>query len=132
MRRLNSIRILRAVTATTVVVHHVLIQDGRVFGEFRVDVFFVLSGFVIAFALGSGTVGVRDFVVNRLVRIVPLYWLATLLVFFGALLRPDLFNSTTADVSELLKSLFFIPYRKLESVEFSPKFLGLNLPFVGV
>ena len=111
-------------TATTVVVHHVLIQDGRVFGEFRVDVFFVLSGFVIAFALGSGTVGVRDFVVNRLVRIVPLYWLATLLVFFGALLRPDLFNSTTADVSELLKSLFFIPYRKESGHIFPMLFVG--------
>src|SRR6266702_793883 len=129
MRRLNSIRILRAVTATTVVVHHVLIQDGRVFGEFRVDVFFVLSGFVIALALEAGTTSVRDFVVSRLVRIVPLYWLATLLVFFGALLRPDLFNSTTANVPELLKSLFFIPYRKESGHMFPMLFVGWTLNY---
>ncbi|SOE86904.1 Peptidoglycan/LPS O-acetylase OafA/YrhL, contains acyltransferase and SGNH-hydrolase domains [Burkholderia sp. YR290] len=129
MRRLNSIRILRAVTATTVVVHHVLIQDGRVFGEFRVDVFFVLSGFVIALALEAGTTSVREFIASRLVRIVPLYWLATLLVFFGALLRPDLFNSTTANLSELLKSLFFIPYRKQSGHMFPMLFVGWTLNY---
>ena len=129
MRRLNSIRILRAVTATTVVVHHVLIQDGRVFGEFRVDVFFVLSGFVIALALEAGTTSVRDFIASRLVRIVPLYWLATLLVFFGALLRPDLFNSTTANVPDLLKSLFFIPYRKESGHMFPMLFVGWTLNY---
>jgi exopolysaccharide production protein ExoZ len=129
MRRLNSIRILRAVTATTVIVHHVLIQGGRAFGEFRVDVFFVLSGFVIALALEAGTTSVREFVVSRVVRIVPLYWLATLLVFFGALLRPDLFNSTTADIHELLKSLFFIPYRKESGNIFPMLFVGWTLNY---
>ncbi|MEM5340171.1 acyltransferase [Paraburkholderia azotifigens] len=129
MRRLNSIRILRAVTATTVVVHHVLIQDGQVFGQFRVDVFFVLSGFVIALALEASTVSVRDFVVSRVVRIVPLYWLATLLVFFGALLRPDLFNSTTANIPGLLKSLFFIPYRKESGHVFPMLFVGWTLNY---
>ncbi|ACC71456.1 acyltransferase [Paraburkholderia phymatum] len=129
MRRLNSIRILRAVTATTVVVHHVLIQDGQVFGQFRVDVFFVLSGFVIALALEASTVSVRDFVVSRVVRIVPLYWLATLLVFFSALLRPDLFNSTTANVPGLLKSLLFIPYRKESGHVFPMLFVGWTLNY---
>jgi exopolysaccharide production protein ExoZ len=129
MRRLNSIRILRAVAATTVVVHHVVIQDGTVFGEFRVDIFFVLSGFVIALALAEGATSVRDFVVSRVVRIVPLYWLATLLVFFGALLRPDLFNSTTANVPELLKSLFFIPYRKENGHMFPMLFVGWTLNY---
>lgn len=116
-------------TATTVVVHHVLIQGGTVFGQFRVDIFFVLSGFVIALALEANTVGVRDFVVSRLVRIVPLYWLATLLVFFGVLLRPDLFNSTVADVGELMKSLFFIPYRKESGHIFPLLFVGWTLNY---
>ncbi len=129
MRRLNSIRTLRGVTATTVVVHHVLIQDGQVFGQFRVDVFFVLSGFVIALALEASTVSVRDFIVSRVVRIVPLYWLATLLVFFGALLKPDLFNSTTANIPELLKSLFFIPYRKASGHVFPMLFVGWTLNY---
>ncbi|SDJ30822.1 Peptidoglycan/LPS O-acetylase OafA/YrhL, contains acyltransferase and SGNH-hydrolase domains [Paraburkholderia steynii] len=99
------------------------------FGEFRVDVFFVLSGFVIALALEAGTTSVRDFVVSRLVRIVPLYWLATLLVFFGALLRPDLFNSTTANVPDLLKSLFFVPYRKESGHIFPMLFVGWTLNY---
>jgi exopolysaccharide production protein ExoZ len=100
-----------------------------VFGEFRVDVFFVLSGFVIALALEAGTTSVREFVVSRFVRIVPLYWLATFMVFFAALLRPDLFNSTTANVSELLKSLFFIPYRKESGHIFPMLFVGWTLNY---
>ncbi len=129
MRKLNSIRILRAIAATTVIVHHVMITNGTAFGAFRVDIFFVLSGFVIALALGAGTMTVRDFVASRVARIVPLYWVMTLVVFCGAILRPDLFNSTTASVSELLKSLFFIPYHKENGQLFPMLFVGWTLNY---
>jgi exopolysaccharide production protein ExoZ len=129
MRKLNSIRILRAVAATTVIVHHVMITNGTAFGAFRVDIFFVLSGFVIALALGAGTITVREFAVSRVARIVPLYWLMTLVVFFGAVLKPDLFNSTTANLSELLKSLFFIPYQKESGQMYPMLFVGWTLNY---
>jgi len=129
MRKLNSIRILRAVAATTVIVHHVMITNGTAFGAFRVDIFFVLSGFVIALALGAGTITVRDFVVSRVARIVPLYWLMTLVVFTGAVLKPDLFNSTTANVGELLKSLLFIPYQKESGQMYPMLFVGWTLNY---
>jgi exopolysaccharide production protein ExoZ len=129
MRKLNSIRILRAVAATTVIIHHVMITNGAAFGAFRVDIFFVLSGFVIALALGAGTITVREFVVSRVARIVPLYWLMTLVVFCGAVLKPELFNSTTANVGELLKSLFFIPYQKESGQMFPMLFVGWTLNY---
>ncbi|MFC0694786.1 acyltransferase family protein [Paraburkholderia humisilvae] len=129
MRKLNSIRILRAVAATTVIVHHVMITNGTAFGAFRVDIFFVLSGFVIALALSAGTITLREFVVSRVARIVPLYWLMTLVVFCGAIVRPDLFNSTTANVVELFKSLFFIPYTKESGQLFPMLFVGWTLNY---
>ncbi|HEY3596919.1 MAG TPA: acyltransferase [Paraburkholderia sp.] len=129
MRKLNSIRILRAVAATTVIVHHVMITNGTAFGAFRVDIFFVLSGFVIALALGAKTMTLRKFVASRVARIVPLYWLMTLIVFCGVVLRPSLFNSTTASLSELLKSLFFIPYMKENGQLFPMLFVGWTLNY---
>jgi len=129
MKQLQSIKILRAVAATTVIVHHVMIADGTAFGEFRVDIFFVLSGFVIALVLDTKPGTIRDFLASRLTRIVPLYWIATLLVFFGTVLRPDLFNSTTDSVGELLKSLFFIPYRKESGQLYPMLFVGWTLNY---
>ncbi|MFC0398979.1 acyltransferase family protein [Paraburkholderia rhizosphaerae] len=129
MRKLNSIRILRAVAATTVIVHHVMITNGTAFGAFRVDIFFVLSGFVIALALSASTITVREFVASRVARVVPLYWLMTFVVFCGALVRPDLFNSTTANVVELLKSLFFIPYTKESGQVYPMLFVGWTLNY---
>jgi exopolysaccharide production protein ExoZ len=129
MRKLNSLRILRAVAATTVIVHHVMITNGTAFGAFRVDIFFVLSGFVIALALSPGTMTLREFAVSRVARVVPLYWLMTFVVFFGAIVRPDLFNSTTANVGELLKSLFFIPYTKESGQLFPMLFVGWTLNY---
>jgi exopolysaccharide production protein ExoZ len=129
MRKLNSIRILRAVAATTVIVHHVMITNGTAFGAFRVDIFFVLSGFVIALALGAGKTTLREFIVSRVARIVPLYWLMTLVVFTGAVLKPDLFNSTTASIGELLKSLLFIPYLKESGQLFPMLFVGWTLNY---
>ncbi|TDV36242.1 peptidoglycan/LPS O-acetylase OafA/YrhL [Paraburkholderia caballeronis] len=130
MAKLRSLNVLRAVAATTVIVHHVLATTrGAAFGEFRVDIFFVLSGFVIALTLNSRRQTVREFVVGRFTRIVPLYWLMTLLVFALALLRPDVFNSTTANLDSLLRSLFFIPYRKENGLIHPLLFVGWTLDY---
>ena len=143
--RITAIQALRGIAALAVAIGHARIAaywlarrygeggppPGQ-FGGWGVDLFFVISGFVMVHASAEwfarpGARGV--FVKRRLIRIVPLYWLATLLVFFGALLRPDLFNSTTANVPELLKSLFFIPYRKESGHMFPMLFVGWTLNY---
>jgi exopolysaccharide production protein ExoZ len=107
--QLQSLQILRAVAATSVVYFHTF-MDPHV-GSFGVDLFFVLSGLVIAMlAEGRGAVG--EFVINRITRVVPLYWLLTIVMLVAAAVAPALLNSTTADWSNFLKSIFFIPYFK--------------------
>ncbi len=66
----------------------------------------------------SGESG-KEFFLRRIARIVPLYWLLTLFAFLLAWVKPTLFNSTTADLGNLLRSLFFIPYEK-ENGSISP------------
>jgi exopolysaccharide production protein ExoZ len=129
MNKLHSLTVLRAIAATTVIFFHTLAPTGHTFGEFGVDIFFVLSGFVIALVLDSPDMTVGRFLADRFARIVPLYWLLTFSVFAGTLIAPSLFNSTTANFGNLLKSLFFIPYRKESGEIFPMLFVGWTLNY---
>ena len=50
------------------------------------------------------------FMTNRIVRIVPLYWLLTLTVAAACLLAPHFFRGVVLTPDHVLKSLFFIPH----------------------
>jgi len=113
---LQSLQILRAVAATSVVYCHIDVNPD--FGTFGVDIFFVLSGFVMAMVIAGGQ-RPWDFAASRIARIVPLYWLLTTGVLALAAWKPALFNSTTANLPNYLKSLFFVPYFK-ENGELHP------------
>lgn len=114
--QIQSLQILRALAAVSVVYLHIGCEPW--FGGFGVDVFFVLSGFVMCYITDSGEFG-KEFFLKRIARIVPLYWVLTIAAFILAWLKPSLFNSTTADFGNLLKSLLFIPYTK-ENGSISP------------
>ncbi|MEI7432578.1 MAG: acyltransferase, partial [Betaproteobacteria bacterium] len=107
--QLKTLQILRAIAATSVVYYHVKCLPN--FGSFGVDIFFVISGFVMSLIVANGESTTR-FAINRVARIVPLYWLLTSAVLVLTLFYPALFDSTTADFYNYLKSLFFIPYYK--------------------
>jgi exopolysaccharide production protein ExoZ len=113
--RLNNIQVLRAFAAIAVVVFHTgfVFPYLHPFGSFGVDVFFVISGYIMARILdpASGSVG-AFFFRHRLLRIGPPYWFFTLLLFFVALRAPQLMGATRASASDLLQSLFFIPFAK--------------------
>ena len=51
-----------------------------ILGSAGVDIFFVISGFVMVITAGDGRMGPGEFAKRRLVRVVPLYWLFTLLM----------------------------------------------------
>lgn len=105
--QLQSLQVLRGLAALSVVYFH--IGKGSAFGSFGVDLFFVLSGFVIAMA-SEKQVGAKQFAINRLTRVAPLYWIMTTMIMIVLILRPELFNSTTASFPNYLRSIFFIPY----------------------
>lgn len=120
--RLDSVQLLRAIAATAVVVFHIPLFRN---GSWGVDIFFVISGFIMALVTAKSG---RDFFAKRVFRVVPLYWLGTVGVFCIALLMPNLLDNTTADVTGLIKSLLFIPYQKGEYVQ-PLLFLGWTLNF---
>ncbi len=114
----KSIHYLRGLAALLVVFHHSIIQLAPVrdhyahieFGQAGVDIFFVISGFVIYLSNGKGRrLGSGEFLKRRIVRIVPLYWLATLAVVAVAVVAPRLFATTTVTAQNVAQSLLFVP-----------------------
>ena len=106
-RILTNLQGLRALAALGVVVFHFGLMPATgipfVIGASGVDIFFVLSGFIIAH---SSSRSARHFLAHRLIRVVPAYWIATL---FAAA-----FTLQNIDVGEawgwLVQSLFYLPH----------------------
>lgn len=133
---LKSLQILRAIAATSVVYFHIgatsvayfQIRAIPLFGSFGIDIFFVISGFVMAMVIANGQ-SPRIFAVSRLTRIVPLYWIFTTCFLILAAIKPELLNSTTANITNYLKSIFFIPYLKEDGAQIPMIAVGWTLNY---
>ena len=128
---LYNLHLLRVIAALGVVYFHTTstagLRLGWDVGSRGVDVFFVISGFIIAY-IGTGKP--EHFFRRRLIRVVPFYWGATLVVFAVAAIAPHLFRTTTASVPHLLSSLAFIPRLNTTTGEMMPTLLlGWSLNF---
>jgi exopolysaccharide production protein ExoZ len=123
------IQLLRAVAATAVVAFHIrydivnniavpgLLPAGFDLGAAGVDLFFVISGFVMVYsseALFAQPNASATFLLRRIARIVPLYWLMTTLMLVYVLLRG--FAPSDASPLQALASYFFIPYPRPSGV----------------
>ena len=134
---LRNIQALRAIAALLVVVVHLELlgavlgigAGGAGFGRFAagVDLFFVISGFIMVHTTARRPVGPGAFLLNRLVRIAPLYWLLTFAVFVLALLAPGLLGGTRAESGALLRSLAFIPFERIDGTVRPILFVGWSL-----
>lgn len=100
--------------------YHLTIPRLGLDGQLGVDIFFVISGFVMGYvALGKfGQSGApRKFAADRVSKIMPLYWMLTLVqcaVFLAGSHLGGNFDMARLNTEELLKSLFFIPYFNAE------------------
>ncbi|OEC36000.1 Peptidoglycan/LPS O-acetylase OafA/YrhL, contains acyltransferase and SGNH-hydrolase domains [Pseudomonas cuatrocienegasensis] len=118
---LYSVQALRAFAAWLVVFHHVM----QVFFDFQaesatgwflaergaigVDIFFVISGLVIYLSTRDKVIAPGRFLLNRALRIVPAYWLYTLLAALLIAYANPVMPTQQFDLQHLLRSLLFIP-----------------------
>ncbi|RLK45564.1 acyltransferase family protein [Cupriavidus plantarum] len=125
---ISNIQVLRGLAALAVVLLH---SEYKILGvvstQFQgVSIFFVISGFIVAYITKGG---MEDFMARRVIRIVPIYWVVTVFAFFwlslgqfdwiwwilhdpvqaGRQALNALHNERP--VSDALRSMFFIPYR---------------------
>jgi peptidoglycan/LPS O-acetylase OafA/YrhL len=104
--KIAGIELLRFFAALAVVAVHI---PGVGVGGFGVDIFFVISGFVMMLSTSNDA---NQFLQKRIIRIVPLYWLATICVFGFALVAPNFSRNTDPSINDLARSLLFIPFVK--------------------
>jgi exopolysaccharide production protein ExoZ len=115
---LFSIQYLRAIAATAVVLAHastsLLARDRSLIhleaGGCGVDLFFVISGFIMFYTTDGRWMTRADFYRKRLIRIVPLYFLLTTIAFVLAVLMPHAFHTLTARPFDYLRSVCFVPF----------------------
>lgn len=115
-----SLQYLRAVAALMVVAFHASEKLGKMAGATHplsftaglagVDIFFVISGFIMLATTWDKDVTPAAFARKRIERIVPLYWLLTLFVVAVVLVHPGLLSTASLDASHLAASLLFFPW----------------------
>lgn len=74
-----------------------------------IDIFFVISGFIMVYITGQRPTGAYAFFLARVARIVPVYWLFTA-VLATLLAASAAMRGAAFPVADLIRSLFFIPY----------------------
>lgn len=135
---LVTVQILRAIAALAVTVshfHHEYIQvsGGTTFGfgGFGVDLFFVISGFIMAYACWSlfGQSGAAaNFFLRRLARIVPLYWAATgIFLAYVAYTQP--LSQADLSLKSIVASFLFIPLPRPSGIPYPALSLGWTLNY---
>ena len=141
---LKSIQVLRAVAAFGVLTLHAATEKvtflGGEPGPFRnfllgaagVDLFFVISGFVMVYSsesLFGRADGPRTFFLRRLARIAPLYWAVTIaiILYIYAVHGRVLWDIYTP--ASLVASFLFWPYPRVDGFAFPVHLLGWTLNF---
>lgn len=130
--RLISIQVLRAIAALMVLLGHLWPEFEQFghdnnhipnfgYGGAGVDLFFVISGFVMVYSsskLFAAPGGPTEFFLRRLARIVPLYWAVTAIWLYYLLTIRD-WNIATEDMSwaQIAASFAFIPFARPSGVE---------------
>ena len=126
--RIKNIQALRGVAVLLVVFFHMvtiekkyggtntLLPDYFQFGMFGVDLFFVISGFVMVTVTRGKFQQPRQavtFLYHRISRIYPLYWFYSLLVLAVFLLQPSFVNSSQSGQVNILASFLILPQKHL-------------------
>ena len=136
---LLSIQALRGIAVMAVVLIHIQLYFSNKLamptflpqfniGAASVDVFFVISGFIMVYAserLFGQPGGMRVYFLRRVARIVPMYWGATTILLLYVLIRHESFAAANggAQADYLIASYLFYPYVRPD---------GWGAPFLGV
>ncbi len=138
---INNIQVLRAIAALMVVYFHTigvlnsydmsmpwtLQASYSRWGAFGVDIFFVISGFIMVYVNRNQTKNFYQFMYDRLARIVPLYWFFTFLFVGLYCTFPEAFRAKAIDTADVFGSLFF--YQQLIRKDSPVLMLGWTLEY---
>lgn len=113
-----SVQYLRGFGALAVIFWHAIsqlqtMQPGLVtpeWGAVAVDMFFVISGFVMWHMTAGENTSLPEYFRRRFARIVPFYWAVTTFVLAVLLVAPSLLSSSRFEHGHVLASYLFVPW----------------------
>ncbi|KQR73275.1 acyltransferase family protein [Rhizobium sp. Leaf341] len=145
-RYVVNVQILRFCAAVLVVFAHVGVEienraraTGQAFAMWHpldwglgVDIFFVISGFIMYYLMhdrfaAPGTA--KRFLLRRLVRIVPLYWICTTLMLISIVAAGSMINNNGLDPAHIIASYAFLPWPRADGELFPLLSLGWTLNY---
>ncbi len=144
--QLPAIQVLRGIAAFAVALAHSINEVDKIFERAGssypyqntvplgagVDLFFVISGFVMVYAsrdLFGQPGGARIFLRRRLARIVPIYWAVTAIYLVLSVFALAPLNRDMPGLTEAITSFLFIPYQGSDG-QFRPVYsLGWTLNY---
>lgn len=121
--KLELVQVLRGIAASMVVIFHAQGMainyvgsesfSGRIMGNLGghgVDLFFVISGFIIRYAQPAAGYSAGSFARRRLQRVVPIYWLLTAVMLLAWLALPGLYRGAIPELSHIIRSFLFTTF----------------------
>ena len=115
-----NIQYLRALAVICVVLFHIVgtsknynfnyynyLSIGN-WGEYGVDLFFVISGYIISYSQFHSKKTFKKFLINRILRILPIYYLLTLFLILLIFMFPTLFKSWNLETEDFIYSFLFL------------------------
>ena len=113
--QIRNIQYLRGLASLMVVISHSMThfhstQDFilRKLGAFGVDIFFVISGFIMIYSTSAKDITPFKFMIRRIERVAPLYWIFTTLLILMVSISPDTFSTVKLEIWNVVSSYFFI------------------------
>lgn len=113
----SSIQFLRGIAALMVVLTHIA-HKGQQYGTGSlnwfhvggngVDLFFIISGFIMCVTTHNKKITLLNFLLHRVIRIIPLYWVLSLAALIVFLIVPHMVNSSGGKTG-IIQSFFLIP-----------------------
>ncbi|MDA5244834.1 acyltransferase [Agrobacterium tumefaciens] len=131
---IKNLHALRAVAALMVVYVHIVPNLRRAYEDLPifvsanagVDIFFVLSGFLMVTSTEKSQTTILEFYFNRMARIVPLYWLLNLLICTTYFLGLKPIGVISLQLDSVLKSFLFLPVHR-NGVDYPILYVGWTL-----
>ena len=126
---ISSVQYLRGIAALMVVLLHLQVQQLRLAPDpvelytlsAGVDIFFVISGFIMWVTTAARPQRTaQEFMRDRLIRIVPLYWIVTGTMLVIVLIFPRVAQTAIVEPLHVLSSFLFLPAINPAGQDYTP------------
>ena len=122
LSKIDTLQAIRAFASIAVMLFHgtqiiherldyLFLNNLFIAGFSGVDIFFVLSRFIILYTSNSNSIDSSIFLKKRFIRIYPIYWLVTLLLVIAFFISPSTENAHKNDLYTILGSITLFPQK---------------------